>query len=332
MNSYVSGVLRLIGLYALGMVAAALGTDALVLFLVATILVPFLSLFKLMPKLGLTSRGFAVAVIFFIGLPTIHVYQTAAAERDTKELAELKISDPVAYMVELKSKDEDKYLEELAVLDPERHAIEAADKAARDAEAAAQKAAARAAAKEEAEIAAREKVSEYLVMLDQGIEGIADLKASNFTEDVLAIVMGLTLIDRYNEYYENGLSLPLDDAGLAKREQYASALRRKQSEMLPVLRDAYGPAMRAQLWEADGWAQTKGNGFRTVTIVNAIFAANSNIKDIHETLRDQLNMLRFTRAEYKWYKEARDFSYYPLEVPSDNQLGRWGRNGSFSPL
>lgn len=99
--------------------------------------------------------------------------------------------------------------------------------------------------------------------------------------------------------------------------------------MFPVFRDAYGPIMRKALWEADGKAKMFGNGFRIVEFVNGLFAANRNIKQAHESVSPMLIMLRFTRAEYKWFQQAREYSYFTLEPPSDGQLVDWNTNGSF---
>jgi hypothetical protein len=173
------------------------------------------------------------------------------------------------------------------------------------------------------------KIDAYIASLRNEIPEIQRVSASTFTGSVIDIMMGLRLIDRYNEMYDEGSTFSLSDEDAVVREQFATALRSKQMQFFPVLRDAYGPAMRAELWEADGWAQTKGTGYRTVSLVSAIFAANTNIKETQETMREQLLMLRFTRAEYRWYKEAREYQFYTMSAPSDSELGLWNGRGTF---
>jgi len=117
-----------------------------------------------------------------------------------------------------------------------------------------------------------------------------------------------------------------------KRMQFRQLLVRKQAQLLPALRDAYGPAMRRQLWEADGSARTIGAGYRTVEFVSATFARNANIKQIHTEIRENLMMLRFTRAQYKWFRQASEFSYYALEVPKDSDIVKWESGGRYRVL
>ena len=82
--------------------------------------------------------------------------------------------------------------------------------------------------------------------------------------------------------------------------------------------------MRTQLWEADGSARTFGTGYRTVEFVNVAFARNANIKQIHQQMVENLMLLRFNRAQYKWFKEASEYSFYTLESPKDTDLVKWG--------
>ena len=90
--------------------------------------------------------------------------------------------------------------------------------------------------------------------------------------------------------------------------------------------------MRRQLWEADGSARTIGAGYRTVEFVSATFARNANIKQIHTEIRENLMMLRFTRAQYKWFRQASEFSYYALEVPKDSDIVKWESGGRYRVL
>jgi hypothetical protein len=43
-------------------------------------------------------------------------------------------------------------------------------------------------------------------------------------------------------------------------------------------------------------------------------------------------MLRFTRAQYKWFERASDFSYYTLEVPKDSDVVKWESGGRYRVL
>jgi hypothetical protein len=311
----------------------------------AFLVVPFFAIFKPLPQLHLGHRVFSAFVAFFVGLLT-----TAASFgliSDTQRLTDLRETNPTAYLAELEGKDQTQWLAELERLAPERHVVEAAKiaevAAARQAETAAAEAV-RAAEQERTQAAQRAeaaalraaengaKVAAHIEQLDREIASIPSIQASKYTGDVTTINAGLLLIGVWSLLYEEGGNLDLNEEAQQKRQQFRQLLVRKQTEMLPIMRDAYGPAMRQQLWEADGSARTIGAGYRTVEFVSAAFARNANIQQIHLEIRENLMMLRFTRAQYKWFDRASDFSYYTLEVPRDSDIVKWGSNGRYTVL
>ncbi|MFD1378712.1 hypothetical protein [Fodinicurvata halophila] len=175
-------------------------------------------------------------------------------------------------------------------------------------------------------------VAQHLEQLDREIASLPNVSATKYTGSVDEINVVLSLIGAWNLLYEQGAELDLDPEGQQKRQRFKALLIRKQVEMFPALRDAYGPAMRRQLWEADGSARTIGSGYRTVEFVSQGFAQNANIKQIHTELHENLLMLRFTRAQYKWFKQASEYSYYTLEPPKDSDLVKWEAGGRFRLL
>ena len=330
----------------------------------ALLLLPLAALFKPIPSLGLGHRGFSTAVAFFVGLPM--TLMVIGMNAEAARYAELKRSDPVAYLAELKSVDGSKWLSEMAELDPVQYQAEIAriatekeqreiaarevemarlaveqaaakqrEIAAREVEAARQAVEQVAAEQRRAEMAAARveaeqgKVAQHIEQLDREIASIPSTSAAKYTETVEQINVALILFGMWNLLYEQGVNLDLGPEGQKKHQRFKSLLVRKQAEMFPALRDAYGPAMRRQLWEADGSARTIGAGYRTVEFVSATFARNANIMQIHTEIQENLMMLRFTRAQYKWFKQASEYSYYDLDPPRDTDLGEWQANGRF---
>jgi hypothetical protein len=106
-------------------------------------------------------------------------------------------------------------------------------------------------------------------------------------------------------------------------ERLRSRLIAKQRVALPVMRAAYAAIKDEALWEADTDVAVRGAGNRTLRMVSAIFAANRNIAQVQRQIGDTLYMLRFARAEYKWYRESRDTTFYTLETPTDGEVGYW---------
>lgn len=104
----------------------------------------------------------------------------------------------------------------------------------------------------------------------------------------------------------------------------ASGLRAKliatQRRSFPRFRDAYGPIIRAKVWENDMDVRTAGSGYRTIQYTAGLFAANRNIAEFQRGVESTLKTLRFKRAEYRWYRDAREFTYYSMESPADDEL------------
>lgn len=345
MKAFFKGVGIILGLFVAGVIAVAISPQAGTIFAAILLIAPLIAIFKPIPSVGLGHRGFSIAVMVFAGLPIF--LASLGVNEQSQRLAELKKSDPAAYLAELKATDQAKYLVELAEIDPERHKVElariadeeaqrtAALKAEADAKQATEAAAEVARkAEEDAKLAAAAKseADQYLEQLDREIASLPGVSASKYTGSVNDINLAIILIGTWNLVYENGAKLDLDADGQAKRKKFKDLLVRKQAELFPALRDAYGPAMRTQLWEADGSARTFGAGYRTVEFVSAAFARNANIKQIHTEMFENLLMLRFTRAQYKWFEQASEFSYYTLEPPKDTDLVKWDSGGRFSIL
>lgn len=165
---------------------------------------------------------------------------------------------------------------------------------------------------------------------DRLAEADRTLDTFNFTDvrDVDDIAASIVMI---NEFAKEAAIPPSTDEDVSTRKKFIAKLSAVQKKVLPVLRDKYGPAMRTALWEADGKARTIGADFRTVEFISASFAANRNIKSTHGTMYQVLVQMRFTRAQYRWFDGAPEYTYYELSPPADGAVGVW--SGSiFSPV
>lgn len=161
---------------------------------------------------------------------------------------------------------------------------------------------------------------------------MADLKVGDFKENANNLLIASALFDEWTKLYEEGGKLPLSEQDKKQRSAFRIALIKKQTASLPQIRDHYGAALRKQLWEADGKARTFGKGFRTVEIINAAFAANRNIKQIHEQMYPTFARLRFTRSQYKWVDANVEYSYFDIKSPSDSELVIWNENGTYQSV
>lgn len=176
------------------------------------------------------------------------------------------------------------------------------------------------------------KAKEYHEKITAEFAEIDAFAAKDFTSNVTSILLAVEIMNAFTKSYAEGERLILSPEQKATRGSYRKKISEMQNKALPTLRDAYGPAMREALWEVDGEAKTKGTGFRTVEFINAAFAANRNIKTANDDLMPTLMKLRFTRAEYKWYRGESGFTYYNLPAPKDGDIVTWGPKGRFTLL
>ena len=174
--------------------------------------------------------------------------------------------------------------------------------------------------------------ADYMERLDSATALLEGFKAKDFTSDIKSIMFAVEMLNSSAAVYDRGGPLSLTAEQQQRRKKLRNLVSQRQKDALPVLRDAYGPVMRKELWEHDGKAKTFGSGYRTVEFVNGHFAANRNIKAFHEEALPVLMKLRFTRANYKWIDAATEYSYYTISPPADGELVTWRTNGDFAPI
>lgn len=178
--------------------------------------------------------------------------------------------------------------------------------------------------------ATQNDAASYEQALFNQLQLIKSFNPHDLKEDTQSIILAISILEAAANIYAEGKNKDLSEAASMDREQLRKAISSKQVAAFPVLRDAYGPAMRRTLWEADGKAKTFGSGYRTVEFVNTGFARNANIKQIHTELFPTLMKLRFTRAQYKWVDADVEYQYFTLTPPRDSDIVTWRPNGTFA--
>ncbi|OFZ52884.1 MAG: hypothetical protein A3D92_15645 [Bacteroidetes bacterium RIFCSPHIGHO2_02_FULL_44_7] len=102
--------------------------------------------------------------------------------------------------------------------------------------------------------------------------------------------------------------------------QLETALKKMQSREFPKIRKAYADLMARKLWEEDVEVSTRGSLHSTLAVTGAVFAANKNIASIHSTIEGMLKILRFDRAEYRWYSGASQYQYFSIDSKADSEI------------
>jgi flagellar biosynthesis GTPase FlhF len=372
-KAFFLGFLIVIGLFVVAAIASGVDARAGLVVGLALLVVPGIAIFKPIPALGLTHRGFSFSIAFFVGLMV--TLASLGGLSENAKLKELRATDPEAYLAAI-SNNEDFWLKELKELAPERYHTELArvaaereaaereaarlkaEREAAEREAAAKRAQEQAAArqKEQEEKAEREaaeraaaakraqeqaavrqkeqeeKAAAYAEKLEMEIDGLITFNPREYTDSQTSLTIGLALFSVWAQIYEDGSTLPLTDEQEALRQKFKRQVIAQQKRALPEFRDKYGPIMRKALWEHDGSAKTIGNQFATVEFISGLFATNQNIKAFQQSVSETLHLLRFKRAQYKWYKGADEYTYYDMETIPDVALVIWSENGRYRKL
>ncbi|MDD3285347.1 MAG: hypothetical protein PHG95_01825 [Patescibacteria group bacterium] len=103
-------------------------------------------------------------------------------------------------------------------------------------------------------------------------------------------------------------------------QQLENKVKQLQIKEFPLMRKEYGSLIGKKLWENDIDVNVSGQSYNTIEFIGGIFAANKNIKEIHATLIEMLEMLRFDRANYKWYEYDSSYSYFKIESHADSDI------------
>lgn len=99
-----------------------------------------------------------------------------------------------------------------------------------------------------------------------------------------------------------------------------SKLKNLQIKEFPQMRKEYAKYVDEVMWEFDIDVYAKGASNSSIELVGGYFAANKNIKTTQETLSSMLKLLRFDRANYKWYEYASNYDYYDIDSLADSEI------------
>lgn len=121
-----------------------------------------------------------------------------------------------------------------------------------------------------------------------------------------------SIVNKYKNHTNNEVIKLLLDL-----EDKASAL---QSREFPKMRKAYVKIVDTNMWEYNIDVYSKWTYNWTIEFVWWYFASNKNKLDTYSTLKDMLVLLRFDRANFKWYEYDDEYTYWNIESLMDNKV------------
>jgi len=87
-----------------------------------------------------------------------------------------------------------------------------------------------------------------------------------------------------------------------------------------LLRKNYVDAIRHDLWLKDIDIELSGSRNTYITLTGGVFASNQNKQDLQVQIYEFLDILRFKRITYKWYKYDGDATTYLISDLNDEDI------------
>lgn len=143
--------------------------------------------------------------------------------------------------------------------------------------------------------------------------------STSYRKDNLSLQLEVALFSAYakliNQYKDN------NDSGIKSLlNQFEKKVSQLQVSEFPKIRKAFASILADTMWENNITVVAGGTGNKTITFTGGIYANNKNISDSHSIIEENLKTLRFTRANYKWYKYDEEYSYFDIKSPSDDKV------------
>ncbi|MFX4299843.1 hypothetical protein [Pseudosulfitobacter pseudonitzschiae] len=141
--------------------------------------------------------------------------------------------------------------------------------------------------------------STYLAFLHDRYADLQSAPISGGDVQTLAEIQArLDKVDREAILFADGMKFDLTNGQREIYEQYRVALLSHQGEVMPVLRDALGPAMRAELGDQGYSMVTSGKGYRTATLKSDRFSSTTEIENFHTGIHEMMVRMRFKEVIY----------------------------------
>lgn len=143
--------------------------------------------------------------------------------------------------------------------------------------------------------------------------------STSYRKDNLSLQLEVALFSAYakliNQYKDNN-----DSRIKSLLNQFEKKVSQLQVSEFPKIRKAFASILADTMWENNITVVAGGTGNKTITFTGGIYANNKNISDSHSIIEENLKTLRFTRANYKWYKYDEEYSYFDIKSPSDDKV------------
>jgi hypothetical protein len=157
--------------------------------------------------------------------------------------------------------------------------------------------------------------------LENNIKGLSE---DNFTDgkDYTSADQFIIISALYKSY-----AITINEAKKSKdpeinklNSELIKKVSQSQVKNFPKIRQKYFEFIKQKLWENDVYVNLSGSRNTNLKFTGAYFATNKNIKTTQEALSEMLDLLRFKKTEYRWYKDQDEYQYYTMQSEKDGDI------------
>ncbi len=173
--------------------------------------------------------------------------------------------------------------------------------------------------KKQAELIEQDRVKKAVDRINKEIDWINKFNWEIYRNSVTSIQIEIALFSAYAsiiDEYINDSNPTIKNLAI----QLKTKVSNLQKKEFPKIRKAYSDLVSKTMWEHNIEVQAKWTWYSTIEFVWGVFANNKNIKDSYSTLYEILKLLRFDKANFKWYKYDDEYTYYNIESLSDDKV------------
>lgn len=163
-----------------------------------------------------------------------------------------------------------------------------------------------------------EKSNDIKSQIEREMKSINEGVKFENSDNVTALQMDLVLFSGWNKIIVEGQS-STDKETIKLANEMKKKVTSIQAKEFPKLRKKYSEIVKNKMWESDIEVFISGSNNATLNFTGGIFAANKNKGDFQTELNEILNMFRFKKTIYRWYKGDDEYTYYDLPTPKDTE-------------
>lgn len=177
------------------------------------------------------------------------------------------------------------------------------------------------AAQKQRELQEQERVKTAIDRLNKEIESINNFNWDTYKESIDNLTMEVVLFGAYAIIIDDYINDKNDEVKKIAK-QLETKVSQLQSKEFPKMRKAYVDLVDRKMWEHNIDVYSKWSYNWTIEFVWWTFANNKNKLDFYVTIKDMLVLLRFDRANFKWYEYDDEYTYWTIESNVDSKVVR----------